>query len=82
MYSTSAKFLSYSASRVSPIGLPKCVFTISKIEFLGHNLSSSGCSPLGKHTSVLSSFPPPSDKPALQRFLCRLNLCRKSRMQL
>ena len=59
------------------IGLPKCVFTIPELKFLGHQLSSSGCSPLDKHTSTISSFPPPSDKPALQRFLGMLNLYRK-----
>ena len=33
-----------------------------------HVLSASGCSPLTKHTAAISEFPPPSDKPALQRF--------------
>ncbi len=30
------------------VGLPKCVFAVSEIEFLGHNLTSSGCQPLSK----------------------------------
>ena len=52
------------------ISLPKCVLAISELEFLGHNLSSSSCcSTLDKQTSSLSSFPLPSDKPAIQRFL-------------
>ena len=45
------------------IGLPKCEFDGSKIEFLGHLLSASGCSPLLKHSAAISPFPPPSDKP-------------------
>ena len=51
------------------IGLPKCEFAVSKIEFLGHLLSPNGCSPLTKHSANIFAFPPPSDKPALQRFL-------------
>ena len=59
------------------IGLPKCVFAVSKLEFLGQNISSSGCSPLDKHTSAISYFAPPSDKPALQKFLGMLKFYRK-----
>ena len=59
------------------IGLPKCVFAFSELEFLRHNLSSSGCSPLDKHTSPITSFLMPPDKPALQRFLGMLNFYRK-----
>ena len=51
------------------ISLPKCVFAVSKLEFLGHNLFNSGYSPLDKHTYAIRSFPPPYDKPALHRFL-------------
>ena len=47
------------------IGLPKCEFAVSKIEFLGYLLSANGCSPLDKHSTAISAFPPPSDKPAL-----------------
>jgi len=35
------------------IGLPKCQFAVSEIEFLGHRLTSSGCSPLVKHSAAL-----------------------------
>ena len=59
------------------IGLPKCEFAVSEVEFLGHNLSSSGCKPLVKHTAVIGEFPVPSDKPALQRFLGMINFYRK-----
>ena len=31
------------------IGLPKCEFAVSKIEFLGHLLSTNGCLPFLRH---------------------------------
>ena len=43
------------------IGLLKCEFAVSKIEFLGHLLSDNGCLPLTKHSAAISAFPPPSD---------------------
>ena len=48
------------------IGLPECEFAFSKIEFLGHLFSASGCLPLMKHSTAISAFPSPSDKSALQ----------------
>ena len=51
------------------ISFPKYVFPVTKLEFLGHQLSSSGYSLLDKHASAISYFPLPSDRPALQRFL-------------
>ena len=51
------------------IGLLKC-------KFLGHNLNSSRCRPLVKHTSAIREFPAPTDKPALQRFLGMVNFYR------
>ena len=54
-----------------------CEFAVSKIEFLGHLLSANGCFPLDKHSVAISAFRPPSDKPALQRFLGMLNFYRK-----
>ena len=41
------------------IGLGKCEFAVSKTEFLGHRLTSSGLHPLLKHTSAIQDFPPP-----------------------
>ena len=46
-------------------GLSKCEFAVFKTEFLGHLLSTTGCSLLSKHPTAISTFPPPSDKPAL-----------------
>ena len=42
------------------IGLPKCKFAVSKIQFLERLLSASGCLPLQKHFAAISAFPPPS----------------------
>ena len=38
------------------IGLPKCEFAVSKIEFLGHLLSSNGCLLLTKHSAAISAI--------------------------
>ena len=59
------------------IGLGKCEFRVPKTEFQVHRLTSSGLSPLLKHTSSIRYFPPPSDKPGLQRFLGMINFYRK-----
>ena len=59
------------------IGLPKCEFVVPEIEFLGHLVSATGCSPLVKHTAAVSEFPVPADKPALQRFLGMINFYKK-----
>ena len=59
------------------IGIPKCEFAVSKIEFLEHLLSANRCSPLTKHSATITAFPPPSDKPALQKFLGMINFYRK-----
>ena len=59
------------------IGLPKCQFAVEEIEFLGHPLTSSGCSPSVKHFAAISAFPQPTDKPSLQRFLGMVNFYRK-----
>ena len=65
--------------------LGKCEFAVPETEFLGHRLTSSGLHPLPKHTSAIRDFPPPSDKPGLQRFLGMLNfyqpfLCNASQV--
>ena len=55
------------------IGLGKCEFAVPKTEFLGHCLTSSGLHPLPKPTAAIQDFPPPTDKPELQRFLGMIN---------
>ena len=59
------------------ISLGNCDFAVSKTKFLGHQLSSSGLRPLSKHTSAVTEFPPPLDKPGLQRFLGMINFYRR-----
>ena len=59
------------------IGLLKCQFAVKEIEVLGHHLTTSGCSPLSKHSAAISAFPQPTDKPSLQRFLGMVNFYRK-----
>ena len=59
------------------ISLPKCEFAVSEFKFLGHLLSAKGCSPLTKQSTAIISFPPPSDKSSLQRFLGMINFYRK-----
>ena len=50
---------------------------VPEIQFLGHLVSATGCSPLGKHTTAVSEFPVSADKPTLQRFLGMINFYRK-----
>ena len=47
------------------------------LKYLGHSVSSSGSAPLHKHLSAITAFPPPADRPALQRFLGKVNFYRK-----
>jgi hypothetical protein len=48
------------------INLAKCTFSVSSLTFLGHNVDSSGISPMEKHVKALTDFPPPSDLKQLQ----------------
>ena len=55
----------------------KCVFAAPSLEYLGMSVSAGGCVPLSKHTDVISTFPQPSDKKGLQRFLGIINFYRR-----
>jgi hypothetical protein len=55
----------------------KCTFSVSSLTFLGHNVDSSGISPMEKHVKALTDFPPPSDLKQLQRFLGLINFYRR-----
>ena len=55
------------------IGLGKCEIAVPETKFLGHRLTSSSLHPLPKHTAAICDFPPPTDKPGLQRFLGMIN---------
>jgi hypothetical protein len=55
----------------------KCTFSVASLTFLGHNVNSSGISPMEKHVKGLTDFPPPSDLKQLQRFLGLINFYRR-----
>ena len=58
------------------MNLNKYEFGLSEISFLGHNVTSSGISPLLKHTHAVQEYPRPSDRLEMQRFLGLINLYR------
>ena len=55
----------------------KCLFAQAEVPFLGHVVSVAGVAPLPGHLQTIKDFPPPVDKPALQRFLGLLNFFRR-----
>ena len=59
------------------INLEKCVFAASQVEYLDHSVSSSESAPLHKYISTITAFPPPTDHPALQGFLGKVNFYTK-----
>ena len=55
----------------------KCVFRVDEVKYLGHLVNASGISPLPSRVADLQSFPPPTSKLGLQRYLGMLNYyCR------
>ena len=54
----------------------KCVFAAPSLKYLGMKVSAEGFVPLSKHTVVISTFPQPSEKKSLQRFLGIINFYR------
>jgi len=55
----------------------KCVFAVPSVEFLGHQVDSTGLVPLDRHVSALQALPRPQDIPQLQRFLGLVNFYRR-----
>lgn len=51
----------------------KCVFGQPSMEFLGHKISSLGCTPLPAKVKAIHEYPQPSTVAELQRFLGVLN---------
>ena len=51
----------------------KCHLAESTIQFLGHNIDSSGIKPLQKHIDAIDKFPRPKTKHELKRFLGMVN---------
>jgi hypothetical protein len=68
------KILQSAGLQINPA---KCTFSVSSLTFLGHNVDSSGISPMEKHVKALTDFPPPSDLKQLQRFLGLINFYRR-----
>lgn len=55
----------------------KCVFGQQTVDFLGHKISKDGILPLPSKVEAINSFPPPSSKRQLQRFLGMINFYRR-----
>ncbi|KAK3789011.1 hypothetical protein RRG08_036149 [Elysia crispata] len=51
------------------IRLEKCLFGVSSLEFLGHQVSKNGSSPTQAKVKVIQTFPQPSTVKGLQEFL-------------
>ncbi len=59
------------------INTDKCVFGRPSIEFLGHNISAAGSSPLPSRVAAIAEFPRPVTVRNLQAFLGLFNFYRK-----
>ena len=59
------------------INTAKCVFAVSSLEFLGHQITSAGVVPLSRHVDAIQHFPQPKDIKQLQRFLGLVNFYRR-----
>ena len=55
----------------------KCDFAAGSVSFLGHQVSAAGIAPLARHVDAVAAFPPPVDRPGLQRFLGLINYFRR-----
>ena len=55
------------------IRLEKCLFGVSSLEFLGHQVSKKGSSPTQAKVKVIQTFPQPSTVKGLQAFLGMIN---------
>ena len=56
--------------------LDKCRFGYDKGEFVGHEISGEGYSPLKSHVATIKDYPRPTSKKELQRFLGLVNFYR------
>ena len=55
------------------IKLEKCLFGVSSLDFLGHQVSAAGYVPMPSRVSAVKDFPQPRDVKALQEFLGIMN---------
>jgi hypothetical protein len=66
--------LASNGLRINPA---KCTFAVPEVDCLGHHVTPSGLYPLSSKVQPILSFPPPTNLPALQRFLGMLNFYRR-----
>ena len=59
-------------SVVRPI-LPKCVFGVNTLDFLGHTISSAGISPTEEKVRAIREYPVPVSRKQLKRFIGMVN---------
>ena len=68
-------------NRLSKYGIvinpSKCIFGTTSIEFLGHQISSHGISPLVQKVQAIQDFPAPSSLRKLREFLGLVNFYRR-----
>ena len=55
------------------INKSKCVFGVTKLDYLGHKVTIKGIQPLPDRIKSIQNFPIPQNRPALQRFLGLIN---------
>ena len=58
------------------IGLSKCLFGVSEIDFLGFRVNKNGITPLKEKVQSISQCPPPQKQKDLLRYLGMLNYYR------
>lgn len=58
------------------LGLPKCHFAASEVEWLGRHISAAGVSPSPDKIAAVSQWPPPSSPTELRAFLGLCNWLR------
>ena len=51
----------------------KCELGVRELDFLGHHVTSEGIKPMSERVAQIKSFPVPTDKKSLQRFLGMVN---------
>ena len=55
----------------------KCHFAVQQVEYLGHIISKDGVKPNPSKTDVIETYPSPSDKTQLRRFLGMANYYKR-----
>jgi cleavage and polyadenylation specificity factor subunit 1 len=55
------------------VSLEKCVFGATSIDFLGHHISSDGCSPKASKVTAIQQFPRPTTTKELHAFIGMIN---------